>query len=148
MATKRKKKERETEGWYFIYETKRLAISMLYHKHNKIWRYDYIGKRTSYGHQTHMRNFIDTHAQITRRRAVSGLPFFRRSMLMTCPSSLRHISLGAGKPSALHVKVIFWFSRTATDDCVLLASRMLGGTATIWARVSSGWREFSHVRTF
>jgi hypothetical protein len=39
--------------------------------------------------------------------AVLGLPFFRRSMLMPCPSSLRHISLGAGKPSALHVRVIF-----------------------------------------
>jgi hypothetical protein len=57
-------------------------------------------------------------------------PFFRRSILMPCPSSLRHISFGVGKPSALHVSVMFWFSRTATDDCVLLPSRILGGTVT------------------
>lgn len=36
--------------------------------------------------------------------------------------------LGDGKPSALHVSVIFWFSLTATADCVLSSSRMLGGT--------------------
>jgi hypothetical protein len=51
-------------------------------------------------------------------------------MLMPCPSSLRHINFGVGKPSALHVRVMFWFSRTATDDCVLLPSRILGGTVT------------------
>jgi hypothetical protein len=39
--------------------------------------------------------------------SIPGLPFFRRSMLMPCPSSLRHISFGGGKPSALHVSVIF-----------------------------------------
>jgi hypothetical protein len=64
-------------------------------------------------------------------------PFFRRSMLMPCPSSLRHIIFGVGKPSALQVRVIFWFSRMATDDCVLLASRILGGTAIYTQRSTS-----------
>lgn len=36
--------------------------------------------------------------------------------------------LGVGKPSALHVKLIFWFSRMATEDCVLSASMIFGGT--------------------
>jgi hypothetical protein len=64
-------------------------------------------------------------------------PFFRRSILMPCPSSLRHISFGVGKPSALHVRVMFWFSRTATDDCVLLPSRILGGTVTMFDQVKN-----------
>jgi hypothetical protein len=56
------------------------------------------------------------------------LPFLRRSIVIPWPSSLRHMILGDGKPSALHVSVIFWFSLTATADCVLSSSRMLGGT--------------------
>lgn len=36
--------------------------------------------------------------------------------------------LGVGNPSALHVKLTFWFSRIATLDGVLRLSIMLGGT--------------------
>lgn len=55
-------------------------------------------------------------------------PFLRRSTVILCPSSLRQEIFGVGKPSALQVKLMFWFSRTATVDWVLSASRMFGGT--------------------
>lgn len=55
-------------------------------------------------------------------------PFLRRSTVILWPSSLRHVIFGVGKPSALQVKLIFWFSRTATVDCVLSASKIFGGT--------------------
>ena len=48
------------------------VFSMLYHKHNKLCRYDYIEEASSYEHRIHTRNFIDTHAQVTHRRD----PFF------------------------------------------------------------------------
>lgn len=35
---------------------------------------------------------------------------------------------GWGNPSARHVMLIFWFSRTATDDGVLSISKIFGGT--------------------
>lgn len=38
------------------------------------------------------------------------------------------IIFGAGNPSARHVILMFWFSRTATDDGVLSISKMFGGT--------------------
>lgn len=57
-----------------------------------------------------------------------NLPFFLLSTDIACPSSRLHIIFGVGKPSALHVRLIFWFSRTATVDCVLSVSIMLGGT--------------------
>lgn len=55
-------------------------------------------------------------------------PFFFRSTVIDSPSSRRQIIFGAGNPSALHVMLIFWFSRTATDDGVLSMSNMFGGT--------------------
>lgn len=56
------------------------------------------------------------------------LPFFFRSTVIASPSSRRQMILGAGKPSALHVIFMFWFSRTATDEGVLSISRIFGGT--------------------
>lgn len=47
---------------------------------------------------------------------------------MLCPSSRLQIIFGVGKPSARHVILIFWFSRTATDDGVLSMSNIFGGT--------------------
>jgi hypothetical protein len=150
------------EGWDFIYEMKRLPIRSsvyvilqctLYYSIRYTTSITNYAIMISWEKQLHMDTNIYEKfhryacASNSLSRCVSGLPFFRRSMLMPCPSSLRHISLGAGKPSALHVRVIFWFSRTATDDCVLLASRMLGGTAMIRTQVSSGWGGFNHVRT-
>lgn len=41
----------------------------------------------------------------------------------------RQIIFGAGNPSARHVILMFWFSRTATDDGVLSISKIFGGTA-------------------
>lgn len=38
---------------------------------------------------------------------------------------------GWGKPSARHVILIFWFSRTATDDGVLSISNIFGGTTIV-----------------
>lgn len=62
-------------------------------------------------------------------KELSNLPFLRRSTEMGWPSSLLHMILGVGKPSALHVRLMFWFSRIAIVDCVLSVSMMLGGTA-------------------
>lgn len=59
---------------------------------------------------------------------VAALPFFFRSTVMLWPSSRRQMILGVGNPSARHVMLMFWFSRTATDDGVLSMSRMFGGT--------------------
>lgn len=47
---------------------------------------------------------------------------------MAWPSSFLHIILGVGNPSALQVRLIFWFSRIATVDCVLSPSKIFGGT--------------------
>lgn len=41
------------------------------------------------------------------------------------------IIFGAGNPSARHVILMFWFSRTATDDGVLSISKIFGGTTFI-----------------
>lgn len=38
---------------------------------------------------------------------------------------------GVGNPSARQVILIFWFSRTATDDGVLSMSRIFGGTNSV-----------------
>lgn len=58
------------------------------------------------------------------------IPFFFFSTAISSPSSRRQMILGVGKPSARHVMLMFWFSRTATEDGVLSMSSMLGGTAT------------------
>lgn len=63
------------------------------------------------------------------RNLQAFFPFFFRSTVIDSPSSRRQIIFGAGNPSALHVMLIFWFSRTATDDGVLSMSNMFGGTA-------------------
>lgn len=44
------------------------------------------------------------------------LPLFLRSTEIVWPSSRLHIIFGDGNPSALQVKLMFWFSRIATDD--------------------------------
>lgn len=54
--------------------------------------------------------------------------FFRREMWYTYR---RQIIFGTGKPDALHVMLIFWFSRTATDDGVDSMSKIFGGTETM-----------------
>lgn len=62
------------------------------------------------------------------KKKLKDLLFFLLSTEIGCPSSRLHIILGVGKPSALHVKLMFWFSLIATVDCVLSASIMFGGT--------------------
>lgn len=62
------------------------------------------------------------------RNIEDSLPFLRRSTKIGCPSSLLHMIFGVGKPFALQVKLIFWFSRIAIVDCVLSVSRIFGGT--------------------
>lgn len=46
-----------------------------------------------------------------------------------CQTYRLQMIFGAGNPSARHVMLIFWFSRTATDDAVLSISNIFGGTA-------------------
>lgn len=76
--------------------------------------------------------FSTLHECFEKSRTVDNLversPLLCRLMFMFCPSSLFHISFGVGYPSALHVSVIFWFSRTATVLSVDNESKMLGGT--------------------
>lgn len=50
---------------------------------------------------------------------------------MLWPSSRRQMIFGVGKPSARHVMLMLWFSRTATDDGVLSMSMIFGGTL-VW----------------
>lgn len=56
------------------------------------------------------------------------IPFFFFSTAISSPSSRRQMILGVGKPSARQVMLMFWFSRTATEDGVLSMSSILGGT--------------------
>lgn len=49
-------------------------------------------------------------------------------MSVKCHTYRLQMIFGAGNPSARQVMLIFWFSRTATDDGVLSMSKILGGT--------------------